>query len=267
MKNFWLQYSGRESESRVLGRDARTRFSLALKSRPLLVLAPLAGITDSAFRQVCKSFGADVVYSEMVSATAIFYKDKKTVDLMKFDSVERPYVIQLFGSEPEHFKIATEFVSKNIKPQGIDINFGCPVPKVIKQGAGIALFQDLKRSRAVIKATIEATDLPVSIKTRSRVKEIDVLKFLDNISDLDVKTIMIHGRSGSAGFSGPVDFEIIKKARGFFGGKIIANGGVYNYKDAQELLDMTKADGIGIGTGVYGSAVDIQRHENKKHEI
>ena len=115
--------------------------------KPIYALAPLAGITDSAFRQTCKSFGADVMYSEMISATALFYMDAKTIELMKFDEVERPYVVQLFGSNPTHFVKATEIVSAKIKPDGIDINFGCPVAKVIKQGAGIALFENSKKSK------------------------------------------------------------------------------------------------------------------------
>ncbi|MEA3449700.1 MAG: tRNA-dihydrouridine synthase [Patescibacteria group bacterium] len=219
---------------------------------PAYVLAPLAGISDSAFRQMCKQFGADILYSEMVSATALFYSGKKTIELMNFDCKEGVYIIQLFGNETEHFKVAIEFIIKNIKPAGIDINFGCPVTKVIKQGAGITLFQDLKQARAVIKATLEATDLPVSIKTRSQVEDVDVLKFLDNISDLDVSAIMIHGRAGNAGFSGPVDAKIIKKARNYFGGKIIANGGVYNRNDAQDLLNKSEADGVAIGQGAFG---------------
>ncbi len=238
-------------------------------NKPFYVLAPLAGITDSTFRQMCKGFGADVVYSEMISATALFYNDAKTVDLMKFNKVERPYIVQLFGSEPKYFKFATELITSPpapllrkergvkgegviIKPDGIDINFGCPVPKVVKQGAGIALFKNLKKSREVIKAVINSTDLPVSIKTRSKVKDIDVLKFLDHMKGLDIKAVMIHGRSSVQGFSGPVDTKIIKKARDYFNGVVIANGGVNNYEDAQSLLKESCADGIGIGQGALG---------------
>ena len=220
--------------------------------KPIYALAPLAGITDSAFRQTCKSFGADVMYSEMISATALFYMDAKTIELMKFDEVERPYVVQLFGSNPTHFVKATEIVSAKIKPDGIDINFGCPVAKVIKQGAGIALFENSKKSKEVIKAVIDSTDLPVSIKTRSRVGNISVLDFLKNIEDLDIAAIMIHGRSASQGFSGPVDEEIIKQSREVFDGVILANGGVKDHDTALKLLDRTRADGIGIGQGALG---------------
>jgi tRNA-dihydrouridine synthase B len=232
--------------------------------KPIYALAPMAGITDSAFRQMCKNYGADVVYSEMVSATALFFygKDGKnkegnvTMDLMKFDKSESPFVVQLFGSDPKHFAVATKIVTDKIKPEGIDINFGCPVPKVAKQKAGAELFKDLSLSRKVIKAVIENTDLPVSIKTRAKVGNVGVLEFLDNIKDLDIKALMIHGRSFKQGFTGPIDCEVIKKAREYFGGIILANGGVGMLGSvagyAKQILDETGADGIGIGQGALG---------------
>lgn len=221
-------------------------------NKPFYCLAPMAGITDSAFRQICKEFGADVVYSEMASATALVYNPQPTLDILKFSKKERPYVAQLFGSNPEHFAQAVKLVTKKIKPDGIDINFGCPVKKVQKQGAGAVLMNNLKLARKIIETTIKNTDLPVSIKCRSQVGGINVLDFLDNVKDLDIKAVMIHGRTLTQGHSGLVDFESIKKARNYFGGTIIANGGVNGYKTAQELLEKTKADGVGVGQGVLG---------------
>lgn len=225
---------------------------LKKKGKPIYALAPMAGITDSAFRQICKEFGADVVYSEMVSATALAYDSERTMELMEFDKKERPYVIQLFGSNPDHFAQATKIVGKKVKPDGIDINFGCPVKKVAKQGAGAVLMQDLELSKEIIKSVIDNTFLPVSIKTRTKVGKIDVLKFLDNIKDLDIKTIMIHGRTLRQGFVGEIDFEIIREARKFFNGIILANGGVNNAQDAQNLLEKTGADGVGVARGALG---------------
>ena len=228
--------------------------------KPFYALAPLAGISDSAFRQICKEFGADVMYSEMASATALFYDAKKrknldaseTLKLARFEGKERPFVVQLFGGEPECFKVATELIHEQIKPDGIDINFGCPVKKVQKQGAGAALMADLKKSYEVIKATTESTDLPISIKTRTKAGDVDILRFLDYISDLDVKAIMIHGRTRAQMFSGQIDTAIIKKARDFFPGIIMANGGIYCYEDAERILNETEADGLGIARGALG---------------
>lgn len=199
---------------------------LKKRKRPIYALAPMAGYTDSAFRRMCRKFGADVVYSEMASATALVYSPKKTLAMLEFNETERPYVIQLFGSKPEHFALAARVIEKKIKPDGIDINFGCPVKKVAKQGAGAVLMDNPKLAREIIKSVVDNTDRPVSIKTRTKVGNTDVLRFLDFIKDVDIKALMIHGRTLSQGFVGPIDAEIIKKARDHFGGVILANGGV-----------------------------------------
>ncbi|MEK7557719.1 MAG: tRNA-dihydrouridine synthase [Patescibacteria group bacterium] len=232
--------------------------------KPIYALAPMAGVTDSAFRQMCKSFGADVVYSEMISAAAIFYNSKKTLELMEFDKKERPFVIQLFGSNPEHFAYATKYITEKIKPDGVDINFGCPVKKVAKQGAGAILMDNLKLAREIIEAVINNTNLPVSLKIRSQVGQTTALDFLKYLADLDIKAIMIHGRTVNQGHSGPVDYEIIKQARKFFKGIILANGGVKSVFDANNLLEKTKADGIGIGQGALGRSWIFKEVKSQK---
>jgi tRNA-dihydrouridine synthase len=247
-------------------------------NKPIYALAPMAGVTDSAFRQICRQFGADVVYSEMASATALTYSPEKTLTMLSFFSNEQPYVIQLFGYESSHFARAAELISRGgipawflnqkkdenkvdedkirkvniIRPAGIDINFGCPVKKVRKQGAGAALMDNLKQAREIIKAVIASTDLPVSIKCRAAAGQIDVLRFLDKLSGLDIKAVMIHGRTLAQGFSGPINTEIIKKARSVFGGVILANGDVTGYEQASRILAETEADGIGIARGALG---------------
>ncbi|MBU0646804.1 tRNA-dihydrouridine synthase [Patescibacteria group bacterium] len=235
--------------------------------KPIYALAPMAGVTDSAFRQMCKSFGADVVYSEMISAAAIFYNSKKTLELMEFDKKERPFVIQLFGSNPEHFAYATKYITEKIKPDGIDINFGCPVKKVAKQGAGAILMDNLKLAREIIEAVINNTNLPVSLKIRSKVKQTTALDFLKYLADLDIKAIMIHGRTVNQCHSGPVDYDIIKQARKFFKGIILANGGVKNVFDANNLLEKTKADGIGIGQGAIGNPWIFKEVKSQKLKV
>ncbi|MFH1412877.1 MAG: tRNA-dihydrouridine synthase, partial [bacterium] len=158
------------------------------------------------------------------------------------------------------------------KAQGFDINFGCPVPKVIKQTAGCELFKNLKLSKEVIKQTIANTNLPVSIKIRSQAGQINCLEFLDNVSDLDIKAIMIHGRSFKQGFVGPVDYEIIKKARNHFKGIILANGGVDSIESAKLMLEKTGADGIGIAQGAMGrpwlfEEIKYGKHDKSRDEI
>jgi nifR3 family TIM-barrel protein len=224
--------------------------------KPILALAPMAGFSDSAFRQICSAYGADVVYSEMASVTALHYNteaDSATLKLLKFNKrKENNYVVQLFGSDPEHFAEAARIVTKVIKPAGIDINFGCPVGKVIKQGAGSDLMKDLLRSRAVIKAVIDNTHLPVSIKIRAKSGEIGALDFLEAIKDLKIAAVMIHGRTVSQGFIGEINYDLIKSARNIFSGIILANGGIDNLIQAQKTLELTGADGLGLARGILG---------------
>lgn len=229
--------------------------------RPILALAPMAGVSDMPFRQICKEFGADVLYSEMASATALNFNPGKTVELVKFDQViEAPYVVQLFGANPEHFVAATKIITEQVRPQGIDINFGCPVPKVQKQGAGAILMGNPKLAREVVEATLANTDLPVSIKIRARMEKgegdakrrVDALEFLAAMQGLPLAAVMVHGRSMAQGHAGTVDFEIIKQVREFVPGVLLANGGVVDVATAEELLRETEADGLGIARGAMG---------------
>jgi len=220
--------------------------------KPFFAMAPMAGVTDSAFRQMCVKFGSDVNYSEMASVAALVYDSKKTLEMLKFEKIERPYVVQLFGSDPDHFIKATRIITKEVNPDGIDINFGCPVKKIQKQGAGALLMKDFEKSYQIIKNVIDNTHLPVSIKTRTWVGDVHVLDFLKFIKDLDIKALMIHGRTLAQGFSGDIDIETIKKARNVFDGIIMANGGINNKEDADRVLADTGVDGIGIARGALG---------------
>ena len=192
MKNFWVD------------------LKKAKKGEPILALAPLAGYTDSAFRLMCKKYGADVVYSEMASVSALYHGSNKTLSLLKFSKKENPYVVQLFGSNKDHFIKAVKMIDDKIKPDGFDINFGCPVKKVLKQGAGAKLMGDLKLSREIIMAVLSVTNKPVSIKIRAEAFSVDALDFLKNISDLSVAALMIHGRTLNQLFSGPINLNLIK---------------------------------------------------------
>ena len=218
-------------------------------NKPILALAPMAGYTNSSFRQICKCYGADVVYSEMANATALSFGGKKTLELLKFKKAERYYVVQLFGSDPKYFKNAARVVSEKIKPDGIDINMGCPVKKVFSNGGGAALMLDAERAREIIRQTLQGTNLPVSIKIRSSVGKTTAFKFVKKIKDLKIAAIMIHGRSMKQGFSGEINYSQIKKVKSIVGIPILANGGINAPEDAEKIIKKTSADGIGIGRG------------------
>ncbi len=262
----------KKNERSAMSRDnSRHDFWKELKNekKPILALAPMAGFSDAAFRRICKKNGADVLYSEMASVAALYYLEKsprrkkllegqrhekdKTLDILRFDKKkESYYVAQIFGSDPEHMAVASRIITDNICPDGIDINFGCPVPKIIKQGAGSGLMKDLKRSRECIIKVLENTHLPVSIKIRLASGNVDYLDFLKNIADLPISALMIHGRTLKQGFAGEADFKAIAKARKYFKGVILANGGIYSLKEAQKALEDSGADGLGLARGVLG---------------
>ena len=227
---------------------------LKISGQPIVALAPMAGFTDEPFRQICSAYGADVVYSEMASATALYFQrekeDNETLRLLKWNPAkESKYVVQLFGSNPDHFAVAVKIVSEKIKPHGIDINFGCPVGKVLKQGAGADLMRNLTQARLVIEATLANTDVPVSIKIRAKSGDVDAVTFLKSISDLKVAALMIHGRTLSQGFVGEPDYTIVKSVRPHFKGVMLINGGINDREIAQRALAESEADGLGLGRG------------------
>lgn len=214
----------------------------------------MAGITDSAFRQICKKYGADVVYSEMASVDALFFKSQKTLELLKFDKKERPYIVQLFGKKPEHFAAAAKIVTKKIKPDGIDINFGCPAKKVFGHGSGCALMPQKELARKIISAVCENTSLPVSIKIRAGLKNMNALEFIKNVKDLSFQAVMVHGRTYEGKFSGEVDFEIVEKIKRMIPDRIVlANGGITESEQAIGIFKKYPSlDGIGIARGTLG---------------
>lgn len=235
--------------------------------KPILALAPMAGFTDRAFRQICKQFGADICYSEMASAAALYFQPNKTLELIRFNKIERPYIVQLFGKNPLHFAKAADIITKKIKPDGIDINFGCPAKKIFKEGSGAALMDDPELSRQIIKSVCANTNLPVSIKIRSKGKKITADHFVKKIAGLPIKAIMIHGRSYAQGFSGKINTDEIKNVKKNFHGIILANGGVNSLADAQDILKKTGADGIGIARGALARPWIFKEIKNKKEEL
>ena len=223
-------------------------------NKPILALAPMAGITDSTFRQTCKKYGADVTYSEMASVSALFFKPAKTLELIKFYPPEKPYVVQLFGNKVDHFARATQIVSQKIHPDGIDINLGCPAKKVFRHGSGCALMLQKKLTREIIKTVCQNTQLPVSIKIRTGVDNVSALDLIKDIADLPFTTIMVHGRTYQNGFSGSVDFAMIEDIKKIVPQKIVlGNGGIYNALEAKNILfSYPLLDGLGIARGAWG---------------
>lgn len=253
----------------------KANFWLKLKeNNPIIALAPMAGITDSAFRQICRKFGADVIYSEMISALAICYGSKKTLNMLKKSKKEKPLVIQLFGKRPDVFAKAAKMVEEK-GADGIDINFGCPAKKVIKNEEGVFLMSNLSLSKEIVQAIIEAVKIPVSLKIRAGInlplssrseinRKVTAFDFVKNIMHFPVSAIMIHGRTYEQGFSGEVDYEMIKKVKELVGNKmiILANGGIKTPEDAKIMIDKTGVDGIGIAQAALGKPWIFEQIKN-----
>jgi tRNA-dihydrouridine synthase B len=221
--------------------------------KPIIALAPMAGYTDPAFRLICLKNKADILYTEMVSVEAIWRKNEKTLKMLNTLPQEKNVILQIFGNKPESFKKALKTVDLS-QFSGIDINFGCPAHKVTKTGSGAALMDNVEVAKDIIKETINNTNLPVSIKIRSQVKNTSAIDFIKYIKDLPISALMIHGRSLKQGFAGEIDIEMIKKVKELLPNiPVLANGGINTPEQAKEILEKTNADGIGIARGVWGN--------------
>jgi tRNA-dihydrouridine synthase B len=240
-------------------------------NRPIKVLAPMAGYTDSAFRTLCRSFGADVVITELVSADAIFYHAKnwfkdeagiwqskkgkdETLEMLKFVEKERPIAIQLFGKFPEKFAFASDWITKNLKPDGIDINMGCPARKVVGSDHGAALIKYPALAAEIVTAVKDNTDLPVSVKTRLGWDNQDqILEFAPVLVNAGIDALIVHGRTYKQGFSGEADWDNIYEAKKMFPNlTVIGNGGIKSFSDVQYSKFGVQIDGCAIGQATFG---------------
>ncbi len=197
-------------------------------------------------------WGADIVHTEFVSADALYHNSKKTLKMLEYQDSEQPVVVQLFGKRPEMYPKAAKLV-QSLGFAGIDINFGCPARKVAGKGGGICLLRDMDTVKKIVATTIEAVDIPVSVKSRVGIDNITSLDFIDNLADLDIKAMIIHGRYYHTPFTGPVDLKMLKKsAKKFKGGPFLINGSFQTVESVVKDLKYTKADGIALSRALYG---------------
>ena len=221
-----------------------------------LVLAPMAGISNTAYRQIIKEMGAGLIYAEMVSDKAIVFGNSKTYDLLKMTDFERPIAQQVFGSDLKSFVEAAKLIEKEMAPDIIDLNMGCPVPKVaIKSQAGSALLKDPQKVGEIVKAVVEAVNIPVTIKIRSGWDEnhINAVEIAKIAEENGASAIAIHARTRSQGYSGHSDWSIIKKVKEAVHIPVIGNGDVTSCFEAKRMLDETGCDAVMIGRGCLGN--------------
>lgn len=220
-----------------------------------LFLAPMAGITDHAFRSVCVECGVEGVTTELVSAKGVFYGDKKTDALAKVYDDERPAAIQIFGSAPE---IMADTAKKLLRfqPQYFDINMGCPVPKLVKNGEGSALMRNPELCERIVSSVVAAVDVPVTVKIRKTCDDENPEAALEVAKACErggAAAVFVHGRTRSQMYSGLADREIIKKVKQTVKIPVVGNGDVCSYDDFMKMKKETGCDGVMIGRGAYGS--------------
>jgi len=220
-----------------------------------LALAPMAGVADRSYRAVCREYGAEYTVSEMISAKAVHYKDKKTDALAQLDCGDHPSAIQLFGSEPDIMAEAAEDIERRFAPDVIDINMGCPVPKITGNGEGSALSKNIPLACGIVRAIKSAVSVPVSVKIRSGwdSEHKNAPRLAAALEEAGADMIVIHGRTKTQMYAPPVDFEIIREVCSALTVPCIANGGIYDAADALEMFERTGCGGIMIGRGSYGN--------------
>ena len=220
------------------------------------VLAPMAGICNSAFRKIIKEMGCSLIYAEMVSDKAIFYGNQKTKEMLFMEQIERPIVQQIFGSDKESFVEAAKYIEKEMKPDIIDINMGCPVPKVaVKSQAGAALLKDPQKIYEIVSSVVKVVNVPVTVKIRSgwdqnNINAVSVAKICESAG---ASAICVHPRTRSQGYSGKADWNIIKQVKEAVKIPVIGNGDITDIYKAKTMLDETGCDLIMIGRGVLGN--------------
>lgn len=241
----------------ALGKAAR-EFKLGdLTLNGRVFLAPMAGYTDTAFRRLARRYGAAMVVTEMVSSRALMAGSDKTNDLMEFTEPERPVGVQLFGGDPAIMGEAAARVVEDIKPDLIDINFGCPVGKILKCDAGAAVLKEPQRAGWIVDAMVKATEgkVPITVKTRAGFDAMDnsVFELLQSVEEAGASALAIHARTRNQMFEGKANWEIIARLKEKARIPIIGNGDVKSAEDAYRLFKETNCDGIMIGRGSMGA--------------
>lgn len=217
-------------------------------------LSPMAGVTDLPFRLICKEKGCGMLYTEMINAKALCYNDENTKKMTKIEDEEHPIAIQIFGSEPEYMGRATEIL--NSHPNEIlDINMGCPAPKVVKNGDGSALMRNPKLAEEVMRAVVENSTKPVTLKIRKgwddqSINAVEIAKIAEQSG---ISAVAIHGRTREQYYSGKADWDIIKEIKDAISIPVIGNGDVFEIEDAINMLEKTNCDAIMIGRGAQGN--------------
>ena len=226
-----------------------------VKIEKTAALAPMAGVANSAFRLICKEFGAALVVSEMISAKAVCFKDKKTKTLLKFSREERPIAIQIFGYNPDDMSEAAKIIEEYAQPDIIDINMGCPAPKIAGNFSGCSLMKEPVLAGKIIKEVCKAAQAPVTVKIRKgwNGDSINAVEIAKIAQESGAAAVTIHGRTKEELFSGKVDLNVIRQVKDSVKIPVIGNGDITCGKEAEEMYQKTGCDLVMVGRGALGN--------------
>lgn len=218
-------------------------------------LAPMAGVTDLPFRIIAREYGADLVVSEMISAQALIYSNRKTLRMLAIDRAERPVSVQLFGHDPQTMARAAELVCEYAGPEMIDLNFGCPTPKIVKNGDGAALLKNLRLLAEIAAAVAKAVPVPVTAKIRLGwdAKSINCVEVARCLEASGMHWITVHGRTREQFYGGSADWNWLARVKANVNIPVVGNGDVFSGADAKRLLEQTKCDHLAVGRGARGN--------------
>lgn len=231
-----------------------------IKTENNVFLAPMAGVTDLTYRLICKGFGCGLIYTEMVSAKGMFYKSENTKALMKIDPMERPAAIQLFGSDPKIMAYAAA-KAEEAGADLIDINMGCPTPKIVNNGDGSALMKNPQLAGEIINAAVKQVKIPVTVKIRKGWDEntVNAVEIARIAEQQGASAVAVHGRTREQFYTGKADWNIIKEVKEALSIPVIGNGDIYSPQDAKRMMAETSCNAVLIGRGAQGNPWIFER--------
>ncbi|MCF8008580.1 MAG: tRNA dihydrouridine synthase DusB [Halanaerobiales bacterium] len=232
------------------------------KINPPIIVAPMAGITDYPYRQILREMGVKLIYSEMVSSKGLVYDSERTKELLDYKIRDNGYInIQIFGSDKEYIIKAAKIIEKDYKPDFLDLNIGCPAPKVVKNGSGAALMKKPKILEQILKGLKKELNTPITIKIRSGwdKNHINAVQIAQIAEKTKISAVVIHGRSREQFYSNTVNYEVIKEVKDSVKIPVIGNGDIVDIKSALKMYEKTNCDGIMIGRGIKGNPWLVKR--------